>query len=111
MAPPAPPLLCAAPAERNFHLDLQGVAGAPLRHGPVPCSLTPAQPNRCGDGAGRSCGLAQLALQHDLWLITDEVYANFYLHPSPHQPGLNAGIGRPGNHRLQSFQESHAMTG
>lgn len=52
--------------------------------------------------------IAQLAVQHDLWLIVDEVYAG--LAPDGHVPGLAARLPERVV-TLGSLSKSHAMTG
>ncbi|MEZ4616614.1 MAG: aminotransferase class I/II-fold pyridoxal phosphate-dependent enzyme [Caldilineaceae bacterium] len=97
-------------AERNFHLDLQEVAGAITPRTRAMLFNTPHNPTGAVMTRDEVAGLAQLALQHDLWLITDEVYANFtYTHPHTSPASMPALADRAIT--VSSLSKSHAMTG
>jgi len=97
-------------ADCNFHPDLEEIAAAITPRTRAILWNTPHNPTGTVLRRDEVERLADLALQHDLWLITDEVYSNFtYTHPhtSP------AGIPRIADRciTISSLSKSHAMTG
>lgn len=97
-------------ADCNFHPDLAEIAAAITPNTRAILLNTPHNPTGSVLRRDEFEQLADLALEHDLWLITDEVYSNFtYTHPhfSP------AGIPRIADHcvTISSLSKSHAMTG
>ncbi|MCB0065205.1 MAG: aminotransferase class I/II-fold pyridoxal phosphate-dependent enzyme [Caldilineaceae bacterium] len=94
----------------NFHPDLEEIAAAITPHTRAILLNTPHNPTGSVLRRDEFERLADLVLEHDLWLITDEVYSNFtYTHPhfSP------AGIARIADRcvTISSLSKSHAMTG
>ncbi|MCB0126350.1 MAG: pyridoxal phosphate-dependent aminotransferase [Caldilineaceae bacterium] len=97
-------------ADRNFHPDLDEVAAAitprtrailfNTPHNPTGAVLRPEEVER----------LADLALTHDLWLITDEVYSNFTYHHPHTSPAMLLRIADR-TITVSSLSKSHAMTG
>ena len=96
--------------ETNFHPDLDAVAAAI-----TPCTRailfnTPHNPTGAVLRQDEIEVLADLALRHDLWLITDEVYSNFtFTHPHA-SPAAIADIADRCI-TISSLSKSHAMTG
>lgn len=100
----------AAQPSRHFHLDPADVAAAI-----TPCTRaillnTPHNPTGAVLSHDELLALAELCHQHDLWLISDEVYAPLAYdqpHISPCRlPGMDERCIT-----LNSLSKSHAMTG
>jgi arginine:pyruvate transaminase len=97
-------------AERNFHPDLAEVAAAITPRTRAIMFNTPHNPTGAVLQRAEVEQLAALALQHNLWLITDEVYSNFtYTHPHASPASLSQIADR--TITISSLSKSHAMTG
>lgn len=97
-------------AERGFHLDPAELA---RRIGPATRGVvltTPNNPTGAVMTRAEMEGVAELARRHDLWVLTDEVYAGL-AHERPHVS--LAGLPGMGPHAITvcSLSKSHAMTG
>jgi aspartate/methionine/tyrosine aminotransferase len=97
-------------AENDFHLDAEDVARAVTPrtralYFATPCNPTGAMTTRATLGR-----IAQLAIKHDLWVVSDEVYATLTF-GSEHV----SIAGLPGMAEravtIGSLSKSHAMTG
>ena len=96
--------------ELNFHPDLDEVAAAITPRTRAILFNTPHNPTGAVLRADEIEGLADLALRHNLWLITDEVYSNFtFTHPHV-SPASIADIADRCI-TISSLSKSHAMTG
>lgn len=94
----------------NFHPDLEEVAAAITPQTRAILFNTPHNPTGSVLRQDEVERLAALALQHDLWLITDEVYSNFtYSHPHASPASLAQIADRCIT--ISSLSKSHAMTG
>ncbi|MCE7979819.1 MAG: aminotransferase class I/II-fold pyridoxal phosphate-dependent enzyme [Caldilinea sp. CFX5] len=96
--------------ETNFHPDLAEVAAAITPRTRAILFNTPHNPTGSVLRQDEIEVLADLALRHDLWLITDEVYSNFtFTHPHA-SPAAIADIADRCI-TISSLSKSHAMTG
>lgn len=94
----------------NFHPDLDEVAAAITPKTRAILFNTPHNPTGAVLRHDEIEVLADLALRHDLWLITDEVYSNFtFSHPHA-SPAAIADIADRCI-TISSLSKSHAMTG
>lgn len=97
-------------AALNFHPDLDEVAAAITPRTRAILFNTPHNPTGSVLRRDEVARLADLALQHNLWLITDEVYSNFtYTHPHASPAELPHIADRCIT--ISSLSKSHAMTG
>lgn len=106
----ATPVYVPLHAHLNFHPDLDEVAAAITSRTRAILFNTPHNPTGAVLRRAEIERLADLASEHDLWLLTDEVYSNFtyqYAHTSP------ASIPRIADRviTISSLSKSHAMTG
>ncbi len=96
--------------ELNFHPDLAEVAAAITPRTRAIMFNTPHNPTGAVLRHDEIELLADLALRHDLWLITDEVYSGFtFAHPHA-SPASIADIADRCI-TISSLSKSHAMTG
>ncbi|MEZ4869846.1 MAG: pyridoxal phosphate-dependent aminotransferase [Caldilineaceae bacterium] len=96
--------------EANFHPDLDEVAAAITPHTRAILFNTPHNPTGAVLRQDEIELLADLALRHDLWLITDEVYSNFTFDQPHVSPAAIADIADR-TITISSLSKSHAMTG
>jgi arginine:pyruvate transaminase len=96
--------------ETNFHPDLDELAAAITPRTRAILFNTPHNPTGAVLRQDEIEVLADLALRHNLWLITDEVYSNFtFAHPHA-SPAAIADIA-DSCITISSLSKSHAMTG
>jgi aspartate/methionine/tyrosine aminotransferase len=72
---------------------------------------SPANPTGVVLSRGRLASIAEIAQEHDLWVISDEIYAQLYFTPVP-PPTIYAFPGMP--HRtilMDGFSKAYAMIG
>ncbi|MBX3015590.1 MAG: aminotransferase class I/II-fold pyridoxal phosphate-dependent enzyme [Caldilineaceae bacterium] len=94
----------------NFHPDLKAVAAAITPRTRAILFNTPHNPTGAVLRQDEIERLAELALRHNLWLITDEVYSNFtFTHPHASPAAIAAIQDRCIT--ISSLSKSHAMTG
>jgi len=106
----ATPVYVPLHAATNFHPDLDEVAAAITPRTRAILFNTPHNPTGAVLQRTEVERLADLALAHDLWLITDEVYSNFtYQHPHTSPASLSRIADRAIT--ISSLSKSHAMTG
>lgn len=100
------PLRC----ERGFHIDPDDVAAAITPRTRVILMNFPHNPTGAMITADELEGVAALCRRHDLWLISDEVYATL-TYDGPHRSP--AGLPGMGDRTVvvDSLSKSHAMTG
>lgn len=96
--------------ENGFHLDPQDVANAITPRTRAIYFATPCNPTGAMISRGTAEKVAALARQHDLWVVSDEVYAALTFGPE------HVSIaGLPGMAErtvtVSSLSKSHAMTG
>jgi octopine/nopaline transport system ATP-binding protein len=97
-----------APTRGNFRPDLAALPSLITEHTRAIVWATPNNPSGVILNESELATIGRLAQQHDLWLISDEVYAG--LAPSGHIPGLAAQMPERVI-TLGSLSKSHAMTG
>lgn len=94
----------------NFHPNLDEVAAAITPRTRAILFNTPHNPTGAVLRPDEIEVLADLALRHDLWLITDEVYSNFtFTHPHASPAAIAEIADRCIT--ISSLSKSHAMTG
>jgi aspartate/methionine/tyrosine aminotransferase len=97
-----------APTQDNFRPDLGALAALITEQTRAIVWATPNNPTGVILNEPELQAIGELAERHDLWLISDEVYAG--LAPGGHIPGLAARL--PDRViTLGSLSKSHAMTG
>jgi len=97
-----------APTRGNFRPDITALASLINEHTRAIVWATPNNPSGVILNEGELAAIGELAEKHDLWLISDEVYAG--LAPGGHIPGLAARMPERVI-TLGSLSKSHAMTG
>ena len=97
-------------AERGFHVDLADLEAAITPATRVLLLNSPNNPTGAAITPEEAAGLADLCIRHDLWLVSDEVYASL-VYDRPHV----SPVGLPGMAEravtVSSLSKSHAMTG
>ncbi|MEM7129996.1 MAG: pyridoxal phosphate-dependent aminotransferase [Chloroflexota bacterium] len=96
--------------ERNFQVDPDDVANAITQRTKAILLNTPHNPTGAMVHRAEMDALASLCQQHDLWMITDEVYGPIAFE----QPHISAGSLANMAERtvtISSLSKSHAMTG
>jgi arginine:pyruvate transaminase len=98
------------PADRGFHPDLDSIAGAVTPRTRVVWINTPHNPTGAVFAAEEIAGIAAICRQHDLWMVSDEVYEDLAFarpHLSPWSlPGMAERTVV-----VSSLSKSHAMPG
>ena len=97
-----------APTTGDFRPDLAALASLVSKRTRAIVWATPNNPSGVILNESELAILGRLAEQHDLWLISDEVYAG--LAPGGHVPGLASRMPERVI-TLGSLSKSHAMTG
>jgi octopine/nopaline transport system ATP-binding protein len=97
-----------APTNGNFRPDLTALASLITEHTRAIVWATPNNPSGVILNESELAAIGKLAEDHDLWVISDEVYAG--LAPDGHVPGLAARMPERVI-TLGSLSKSHAMTG
>jgi octopine/nopaline transport system ATP-binding protein len=97
-----------APTRGNFRPDLTALASLINEHTRAIVWATPNNPSGVILNESELSTIGKLAEEHDLWLISDEVYAG--LAPGGSIPGLAARMPERVI-TLGSLSKSHAMTG
>lgn len=98
------------PRERNFHPDLAALSAAATSRTRGILMNTPNNPTGVVLTAGELAAVADLCCRHDLWLISDEVYATLAFEREHLSPCTLPGMaGRTVT--VSSLSKSHAMTG
>jgi aspartate/methionine/tyrosine aminotransferase len=97
-----------APTSGNFRPDLTALAALITEHTQAIVWATPNNPSGVILNESELEAIGKLAEKHDLWVISDEVYAG--LAPGGHTPGLAARMPERVV-TLGSLSKSHAMTG
>jgi arginine:pyruvate transaminase len=97
-------------AERGFHLLADDVAAAVTPHTRAVLVNTPHNPTGAAMTADELAALAAVCAAHDLWLVSDEVYAALTF-ARPHASALAAPGATERVAVVSSLSKSHAMTG
>lgn len=96
--------------ERGFHLDPDDVAAAITPNSRVLLLNFPHNPTGAMITAEELEAVAEIARRHDLWVVSDEVYATL-TYDGPHRsPVALPGMGER-TVVIDSLSKSHAMTG
>ena len=98
----------ATPAERDFHTDLGAVEAAITPRTRAIFVATPNNPSGVVLTAEEVAGLASIARRHELWLVSDEVYAG--IADDGRVPSLGAQYPER-TLTVASLSKTHAMTG
>ena len=97
-------------AERGFHLDLDALAAAVTPRTRAILINSPHNPTGAVMTRHELEAVAELCRRHDLWLISDEVYATLLYEGEHVSPAALPGMdGRTVT--VASLSKSHAMTG
>jgi len=100
--------LVRVPTDARFRPDLNALRAAVTARTRAIFYTSPGNPSGVVFNAAELATLGELAEAHDLWLVSDEVYAG--LAPGGHVPSLAAQL--PGRVvTLGSLSKSHAMSG
>lgn len=97
-------------AERGFHLDLDALAAAVTDRTRAVLINSPHNPTGAVMTRHEVEAVARLCRQHDLWLISDEVYASLLYDGEHVAPAALPGMGER-TVTVSSLSKSHAMTG
>ena len=97
-----------APTVAGFRPDLEALAGLITGRTRAIFWATPSNPTGVILNDAELDRIAELALRHDLWLVSDEVYAG--LAPEGHVPGLAARLPERVV-TIGSLSKTHAMAG
>lgn len=106
----ATPVYVQLKPELNFHPDLDEVAAAITPRTRAILFNTPHNPTGAVLRPDEIESLAELALRHKLWLITDEVYSNFTFTQPHASPAALTDLADQCI-TISSLSKSHAMTG
>jgi aspartate/methionine/tyrosine aminotransferase len=98
----------ATPAERDFHTDLAAVEAAITPRTRAIFVATPNNPSGVVLTPKEVAGLASIARRHELWLVSDEVYAG--IADDGRVPSLGAQFPER-TLTIASLSKTHAMTG
>jgi arginine:pyruvate transaminase len=98
------------PREANFHLDLDALAVAVTPQTRAILLNTPNNPTGTVLTVEELVAVADLCRRHDLWLISDEVYATLTFERAHISPGALPGMAER-TVTVNSLSKSHAMTG
>ena len=96
--------------ERGFHLDLQALAAAITPRTRVILLNSPHNPTGAAMSRADVEAVAALAQRHDLWLVSDEVYAALSFESEHVSPASLPGMAER-TVVVSSLSKSHAMTG
>ncbi len=96
--------------ENGFHLDPQDVARAITPRTRAIYFATPSNPTGAMISRGTAEKVAALARQHDLWVVSDEVYAALTFGPEHVSIAGISGMAER-TVTVSSLSKSHAMTG
>jgi len=97
-------------ASREFGIDPADVAGRITERTRVLVLNTPHNPTGARIGAGVLAELGALAREHDLWIVSDEVYADL-VYEGEHDSALAIRGCEDRVAIVGSLSKSHAMTG
>jgi arginine:pyruvate transaminase len=98
------------PPERAFHLRIEDVAAALTPRTRAVLVNTPHNPTGAAMTADELAELVALCAAHDVWLVSDEVYAALTF-ARPHASALAAPGAQARVAVVSSLSKSHAMTG
>ena len=96
--------------ERGFHLDLDALAAAITPRTRAILINSPHNPTGAAMSRADVEAVAALAVKHDLWLVSDEVYAALTFEAPHVSPASLPGLAER-TVVVSSLSKSHAMTG
>ncbi len=91
----------------DFHIDVDKVAAAITKRTKAILFNSPANPTGVTAGEAEIRGLAQLAAERNIALVSDEIYSRY----SYDTPFLSPAKFNPQTIVIDGFSKSHAMTG
>ena len=97
--------------EHGFHLDVAEVEAAITERTRAIVLTTPHNPTGMCMPAETLAALGALCREHDLWLVSDEVYASLTFGGRPHASVLAVEGAEERVVGISSLSKSHAMTG
>ncbi|MCB0311061.1 MAG: pyridoxal phosphate-dependent aminotransferase, partial [Bdellovibrionales bacterium] len=97
--------------DNNFEFDLQRMADAISSRTKAILYCSPNNPTGTVFSKENSMRILELAEQHDLKIIVDEVYKDFYYSSEPHFSPASISSLRERIVRVCSFSKAYAMTG
>jgi arginine:pyruvate transaminase len=98
------------PAERQFHIDLKALAAAVTGRTRAIFFATPNNPTGAAATLDELNAIAALAIKHDLWVVSDEVYGRLCFEATHLSIGALPGMAAR-TVTASSVSKSHAMTG
>lgn len=98
------------PREAGFHLDLEALTAAVTPQTRAILLNTPNNPTGAVLTAEELAAVADLCRRHDMWLISDEVYATLTFERDHISPCALPGMAER-TVTVNSLSKSHAMTG
>jgi arginine:pyruvate transaminase len=98
------------PAERGFHPDLASIAGAVTPRTRIVWINSPHNPTGAVFTPNEIAGIAEICRQHDLWLLSDEVYEDLTF-TRPHISAWSLPGMAERTIVVSSLSKSHAMPG
>ena len=97
--------------ERGFHLDPDDLAAAITPRSRVLLLNFPHNPTGATLTADELEAVADIVKRHDLWLVSDEVYATLIYDDQPHRSIITVPGMAERTVVVDSLSKSHAMTG
>jgi arginine:pyruvate transaminase len=97
-------------AEQGFRLDLDKLKAAVNDRTRAIFYASPSNPTGVSLNLAELQGIAEIARQHDLWVVADEVYANFVFDGEFHHIASQPGMAER-SLTIGSMSKSYAMSG
>ncbi len=97
-------------AEQGFRLDLDKLKAAVNDRTRAIFYASPSNPTGVSLNLAELQGIAEIARQHDLWVVADEVYANFVFDGEFHHIASQPGMAER-SITIGSMSKSYAMSG
>jgi aminotransferase len=104
------PVPVALDPAQAYRLDPELIGAAVTERTKAVLFGSPSNPTGSAQGAADLAALAALAVEHDLWLVSDEIYDRLTYHGT-HTPAAAAPGARERTVTLGGFSKSYAMTG
>ena len=97
-------------AESGFRLDLDKLKAAVNERTRAIFYASPSNPTGISLNFNELAGIAEIARQHDLWVVADEVYSNFVFEGEFHHIATQPGMAERAI-TIGSMSKSYAMPG
>jgi aminotransferase len=104
------PVPVALDPAQAYRLDPELIGAAVTERTKAVLFGSPSNPTGSAQSAADLAALAALAVEHDLWLVSDEIYDRLTYHGT-HTPAAAAPGARERTVTLGGFSKSYAMTG